>query len=107
MPFWIWKLVACPGASVIAGFIAFAILLKRGRQFGGDGSLLSQRMVGSFMIGANFYTITIMLLGYFVFDISIGQSVSAYFGEGRISWLLLAIAADNVVRLYEFFYSKT
>lgn len=76
------------------------LILRRHR--GDDGHTSPQKIVTSFLFGISVYTLIILVVGHFFLDDMI-QMITDRFGEPRIAWLILGLAADGFARLYRIF----
>ena len=98
---WLW--VASPAASVTAGLVSLAILIRRGRHRDTRGRAAHGSIAMAILQGAALYTFIVTVLGHWFLHIPVAASVQAGFGNERFAWLLLGISIDLLYRLYSLY----
>ncbi len=59
------------------------------------------------MYGVLLYMISVILFLQFVWAIPVGVSIEKYFGSERTAWLLVFVAAEVTLRLFDIFSSDS
>lgn len=99
-----WGWLATPLASVVAGLIFVAILIRLGYHRNRDGTLSRRRIARVVILSSATYTFLIGASSDLFFH---GPDLSAIikfgFGDERVSWLLLGVIYDGVTRIWEEF----
>jgi hypothetical protein len=94
--------LATSQASLICGALAMATLLILRRHRGEDGRTSPQKIVSAFLFGISVYTLIVLVIGHFFLH-NMLEMISGGFGEPRVAWLLLGLAADGFARLYRLY----
>jgi hypothetical protein len=57
----------------------------------------------SVTLGASFYTMIVLVIGEFFLGKPLSETIKLGFGDGRIAWLLVALAVDTSTRIVTLF----
>ena len=97
--------IASPTASLLFGALCLlaVVLLQKHRNT--EGRITPSRVARSLFYGALLYMICIILLLQFLWAVPVGVSIEKYFGSERMAWLLVFVAAEVTLRLFEIFSS--
>jgi hypothetical protein len=98
-----WGMVASPGASLLAGLSCLTLLWWSRTLRERDGSLHRPNITSAVMLTASFYTMLVLIVGEFFFSKPVSETIRLGFGDGRIAWLLVALAMDTGLRLIAVF----
>jgi Kef-type K+ transport system membrane component KefB len=96
-----WQLAATSPASLIAGLVIAILLIAFGRHRDENGNTSPPKIVAAFLFGISVYTLVILIIGHFWLESMV--ELIKKFGEPRIAWLFVGLAADGVARLYRLF----
>ena len=98
----VWAWLANPGASIVAGCLALAVLLVARRHRNAEGKTLVPRMVSVFLFGLAGYTMLIIIVGHFFGRTPVSATVKL-FGDDRIAWIFVGLVMDQFARIYRAF----
>ena len=102
----VWSWAISPGASLIAGLIALAMLVRSGRHLEPNGDVATLAVVNSVISTAMLYTIVILVIGEFFVGSPVSQTVKEGFGDKRMGWLLVPVMLDYGVRVWSMLRPK-
>jgi RsiW-degrading membrane proteinase PrsW (M82 family) len=97
----LWKL-ATPQASLIVGVAVALLLIVLKRYRDEEGKTAPAKIVAAFLFGIGVYTLIVLIIGHFFLDTMMSM-IDENFGEPRIAWLFVGLAADGAARLYRLF----
>jgi RsiW-degrading membrane proteinase PrsW (M82 family) len=97
-----WHFASTAPASLLVGIICTALLLLFRRQRDETGKTSPQKIVASFLFGISVYTLIVLVVGHFASNTMI-RMIDEGFGETRVAWLFVGLAADGFARLYRVF----
>jgi hypothetical protein len=103
----VWAIVATPGASLLAGMICLFMLWRAGGLRDAGGALKRLTFASAVTLGASFYTTLVRVTGEFFIGRSLSETIKTGFGDGRIAWLLVALAVDTSTRVIALFDGNT
>lgn len=98
-----FQFVATPISALIAGVLFVFILIARGAHRDIEGLLLRYKIASAFVVSSVLYIFVVSSVAQLIFQIPVSQSVSAGFGDERVSWLLLGASVELVFRLHSYF----
>lgn len=99
----IFATIASAQLSLLVGLIVVAALLLLKRHRDRHGKLDSSKIIAGFLFSIALYTMLICAIGQFFLGIPVSVSIHSYFGDSRIAWLFVGLAADLFARLYLLF----
>lgn len=97
-----WHFASTAPASLLVGVLCTAFLLIFRLHRDKDGNTSPQKIISSFLFGISTYTLIILIIGHFGYNIMI-KMIDDGFGETRVAWLFVGLAADGFARLYRVF----
>jgi uncharacterized membrane protein YuzA (DUF378 family) len=97
----VWSALATSPASLIVGVLTAAALIAKGRHKE-EGKTSTDLIVSAFLFGVSVYTMTCLLVGHFALN-AMARMIADGFGEARIAWVFVGLAADAAARLYRLF----
>jgi hypothetical protein len=97
----VWGIFASSLASIIFGILSFFLLRHTGNHRDEQQKIASGRITVCILQSIAFYTLTMCLLGQWVFKIPVSETIRDGFGDERAAWLMLGTAIDVAMRLYQ------
>lgn len=96
-----WALAASPAAQLAAAFLCAVLVWKFSSHLDGNGKLDTPKIALAFGLGGSIYTWLLCIFGQLVMrgNPTVSTLVASGFGDDRIAWLLVIVAADGVLRL--------
>ena len=99
---WAWTYFASIQASIFAGVFIIILLWKPVLSRKEGLSTRPQRAAGMLALSASFYTFGVLIFSQLLINgPNISLLISNGFGDERIAWLLLAIFAEQAIRLID------
>ena len=99
----VWNLLASPLASLLAGVAALTLLVFTGKHRDAAGGLVSVRLASAFGMAVSFYVLLILVVGNFLFNIPISETIQYGFGNDRLGWLFFIVIAHLGLALWDQF----
>jgi hypothetical protein len=101
---WLWlNVVASPAAALLAGAFTLWLFIFTGRHREPDGKLAPTRLYTGILLGLAVYAIVVACTGQLIWHKSIARTIERGFGEDRVSWVLVGVAIDMLLRLWQQF----
>ena len=99
----IWFWIASPGASLIAGLACLLLLWLKNRRATGEARMSRANIASTVLLAASLYTMIVLVVGEFFVGARVSETIKNGFGDGRVAWLLVALALDTGSRLAALF----
>lgn len=101
--YWVWTGLASGTATLVAAIVTTFIIGTIGRRKGA-GVQKDSGLLKIFILAMSFYTFVILILSQIVFrGPPVGQLVSEGFGDNRVAWLMVAVVAEQSIRMVGLF----
>lgn len=97
-----WHLASTAPTSLLVGVLCTLLLLLFRRHRDKEGNTSPQKIVSSFLFGISVYTLIVLIIGHFGTNTML-KMIDNGFGETRVAWLFVGLAADGFARLYRVF----
>ena len=98
-----WGFIAAPGPALVIGIVCLAYLVYRGFHREDNGKISRANIASAVMLGASLYTMVVLILGQFFFEVPISTAVEHGFGNQRLAWLIVFMATDLAARFVGLF----
>ncbi len=100
----LWGWVASPGAALTAGVCTIILLTLNGYHRNDDNSLANTKIVKVFLLSTLAYTFLTLAISEILIEANtLPVLISDGFGNGRVAYLLVGVALDQMLRVWDEF----